>query len=154
VCAAAGGLNLVMTAIALGLPESAAQPRPGGHTLAELVEWRVLAASITLFLYTFGYGGVTSFAALYADALGIAPKEIYFTTFASVILLTRPFAGRLADRVGHTRVLLPCPALISVGFVLLALARNRASFIASGVVFGARLRHRIHRVRGLRDAAR
>ena len=41
-------------------------PRP---SLREaLLEWRVLVLSVTLFLYSFGYGGITSFTALYADA--------------------------------------------------------------------------------------
>ena len=31
---------------------------------------RVLILSFTLFLYSFGYGGITSFTALYADANG------------------------------------------------------------------------------------
>ena len=30
---------------------------------------------------------------------GIAPKGIYFTTFAAVVLVTRPFSGRFADRI-------------------------------------------------------
>jgi len=30
--------------------------------------------SITLFLYSFGYGAITTFSAVYADALGISPR--------------------------------------------------------------------------------
>ena len=41
---------------------------------AAILEWRVLLLSLTLFLYSFGYGGITSFTALYADAIGIRPK--------------------------------------------------------------------------------
>ena len=62
------------------------------------------SSSVTLFLYSFGYGGITSFTALYADASGVAPKGIYLTTLAIVILVTRPLAGRLGDRFGYRRV--------------------------------------------------
>ena len=35
-----------------------------------------------LFLYSFAYGAITSFSALYADSLGITPKSVYLTTLA------------------------------------------------------------------------
>ncbi len=80
----------------------------------------MLALSITLFLYSFGYGGITSFAALYADANHVVPKEVFFTTFAIVVLCTRPFLGPLGDRIGYRRVFLPCLVLIVCGLALLA----------------------------------
>jgi MFS family permease len=89
-----------------------------------------------LFLYSFGYGSITSFVALYADANQIAPKAIFFTAFSVVILFTRPFSGPLADRIGHKKVLFPCLALISLGLALLALSTTRAGFIVSALVFG------------------
>src|SRR2546426_1114339 len=63
----------------------------------ELVEWRVLAVTLCLFLCSFGYGGVTSFVAVYAEQSGISPKGIFFTSFAITVLVTRVFSGRLAD---------------------------------------------------------
>ena len=101
-----------------------------------LLEWRVLAVSLTLFLYSFGYGGITSFTALYADANGVTPKSIYLTTLAIVVLVTRPIAGRLGDRFGYRRVFLPCLVLISAGLACLALGGTRGWMIASAVIFG------------------
>jgi len=43
----------------------------------------VLLVSLTLFLYSFGYGGITSFAAFFAHARGISPPGIYFSAFVS-----------------------------------------------------------------------
>jgi MFS family permease len=92
--------------------------------------------SISLFLYSFGYGGITSFTALYADANGVTPKSTYLTALAIVILLTRPMAGRLGDRFGYKRVFIPCLVLICVGLGLLAMGGTRLWMIASAVVFG------------------
>ena len=50
-----------------------------------------------------------------SDELGIAPRSIFFTAFALTVFVTRVFSGRLADRVGHRRFLLPCLALVTVG---------------------------------------
>ena len=57
---------------------------------------------VTLFLYSFSYGGITSFVAVYAEQVGVTPRAMYFTVLSIAILSTRPFIGRYADRVGHT----------------------------------------------------
>jgi MFS family permease len=133
VCAATAALNLVMAVIAWRLREiHVPENRSGGS----LIEWRVTAVSLTLFLYSFGYGAVMSFAALYADANHVAPKSIYYTTLAIVILATRPFSGRLGDRFGHRKVLMPCLVLIAAGLGLLAVRATRGWLVFSAVVFG------------------
>jgi MFS family permease len=144
ICISCGALNLLMGAIALTLPADARHERqlvlpfgPVRQWGRSLVEWRVLALSLTLFMYSFGYGAITSFSAMFADAIGVSPKSIYLTLLAVVILLTRPLSGALADRIGYRRVFVPCLALIAVGLGLLALASSLAWLVASAVVFGA-----------------
>jgi MFS family permease len=100
------------------------------------VEWRVLVLAITLFLYSFGYGAVTSFSAMFADAIGVTPKSLYLTILAGVVLTVRPVLGALADRRGHRRVFVPSLALIAAGLTLLPFATSRLLFAASAVVFG------------------
>jgi len=137
-CASTGLLSLAMAGIAATLPETAvsARFRPERFFTRDLVEWRVLVLSLTLFLYSFGYGGITSFAALCAVDRGVSPRGIYFTTFAAVVLVTRPFISRVADRIGPLRVFYPCLALIVMGLALLAAARTRAGMMTSAAVFG------------------
>jgi MFS family permease len=96
----------------------------------------VLIVSFSLFLYSFGYGGITSFTAMYADANGVTPKSIYLTTLAIAILLTRPAAGRLGDRWGYKRVFIPCLILICIGMALLAAGGTKGLMIASAIIFG------------------
>ena len=135
-CATAALLNALMAVIALELTETPAHHEPAAEPKRGLLEWRVLAISVSLFLYSFGYGGITSFAAMYADANHVTPKGIYLTTIAIVILITRPASGRLGDRWGYKRVFVPCLVLISVGFALLAIGSTRAWMIASAAIFG------------------
>ncbi len=146
-CIVGAILNLVMAVIAWNLRGNAgAQTSTSAKILREgedrpvrrggLLEWRVLIVSFSLFLYSFGYGGITSFTALYADANGVTPKSIYLTALAIVILFTRPVAGRLGDRFGYKRVFVPCLVLICVGLGLLAMGGTRGWLIASAVVFG------------------
>lgn len=135
-CVVGAGLNVIMAVIAFNLsrdrPAPVRAPNPGGR----LLEWRVLIISVSLFLYSFGYGGITSFTAMYADANGVTPKGIYLTALAIVILVTRPMAGRLGDQYGYRRVFIPCLALISLGLGCLALGGTRAWMITSAILFG------------------
>jgi MFS family permease len=138
ICVSCCLLNATMGAIAWtlddrdrGAPDA---DEPPGK--APVLEWRVLLLSVSLFLYSFGYGAITSFSAVYADALGVSPKSVYLTTLAVVILVTRPLAGTLADRIGYRRVFVPCLVLIACGLALLALRGTIASLVASAIVFG------------------
>jgi predicted MFS family arabinose efflux permease len=136
-CLEAAGLNLLMGLIAWALPRqpsNVSRPRAAGGTV--WLEWKVLAISFALFLYSFGYGGLTSFIALYTDANGVTPRALYFTLFCLTIVGTRPFIGRLADRIGYRRVFVPCVALIVCGFALLALGGTRPLLMASALIFG------------------
>ncbi len=138
-CAEAAVLNLVMAAIAWKLPpDSTVAARLSSDRFfgRHLVEWRIVGVALALFLCSFGYGGIMSFVAVVADRHGITPRSIFFTAFALTVLVTRLFSGRLADRVGHRRVLLPCLALTTVGLVSTALAHTRLQLVAAAVVFG------------------
>jgi MFS family permease len=138
-CAGTALLNLVMAAIAWRLPPDstvAARMTRDRFFGGSLVEWRVVAVAIALFLCSFGYGGITSFVAVMSDRNGIRPRSLFFTAFALTVLVTRLFSGRLADRIGHRRFLLPCLALVSVGLGATALAETRAQLAVGAAVFG------------------
>jgi MFS family permease len=135
-CFVAATLNLIMAVIAWRLPEHLVRRPASPRRDRSILEWRVLFLSFTLFLYSFGYGGITSFTALYADVNGIRPKGLYLTALAIVILVTRPAAGRLGDRFGYRRVFLPCLVLIVMGLACLALGSSRTMMVLSAAIFG------------------
>lgn len=135
-CLEAAGLNLLMAIIAWALPADAPRATQAPLTARTLLEWRVMVVSFSLFLYSFGYGGLTTFIALYSDENGVRPRALYFTVFSLTIIATRPFVGRFADRVGYRRVFLPCLALIALAFGLLAVGGSRPVLVGSAVLFG------------------
>jgi MFS family permease len=101
------------------------------------VEWRVLLLSVTMALISFGYGSLTSFSALFADALSITPRSSFLTGMAVSICAGRILIGRSIDRIGYRRVLLPCLTVPALGLLLLATAQGPATFLASALVFGS-----------------
>jgi len=135
-CIGATALNVGMAAIAASLPEHRTQPAANQTRRRRLIELRVLLVSITLGLYSFGYGGITSFTAMYADVNEVTPKSLYLTALAMVMLLTRPPLARLGDRYGYRRVFVPCLVLISCGLACLAVGGTRFWMLLSAVIFG------------------
>jgi MFS family permease len=135
-------LNLLMAAIAWRLPDDAggsheagthAPPAHRRHT----IEWRVLLLSIALAAIAFGHGSLTSFSALFADALQVRPRSLFLTAMAASILVGRLTIGRSLDRLGHRPVLLRSLLAPPIGLALLAVAQGRVSFAAAALVFGA-----------------
>ena len=136
-CLEAAALNLLMAFIAWRLPRDARRvAHHASLSPGTLLEWRILIVSASLFLYSFGYGGLTSFVTLYTDANGVTPRALYFTVFSLTIVVTRPFIGRFADRAGYRRVFLPSVGLVVVAFALLAIGGSRPMLIASALLFG------------------
>ncbi len=136
-CLESAALNLIMAVIAWRLPPDRRREMPPlSLKPSDLVEWRVIVGAVTLFLYSFSYGGITSFVAVYADTIGVTPRALFFTIFALSIVATRPFIGRYADRVGHARVIVPCLAMMVFGVFVLAFASTRMTFALSAVLFG------------------
>jgi MFS family permease len=135
-CVEAAVLNIIMAVIAWRLPPDTphADHAPSLHP-RDLVEWRVIVGAVTLFLYSFSYGGITSFVAVYAGQVGV-PRALYFTVFCVATILTRPFIGRYADRVGHRRLIVPCLTLIVIAIGLLSIANDRPLFVVSAMFFG------------------
>jgi MFS family permease len=138
-CLSVGILNIVMAALAWRLPESTATPPAPGTPFftRDLVEWRVLALSMSLFLCSFGYGGVTSFVAIFTEKSGIVPKGLFFAAFSLTVLFIRPFVARYADRIGPRRLLMPLLVLVSISFLALAFATTAPRLVLAAVLFGA-----------------
>ena len=134
-CLEAAGLNMLMAFLAWRLPPDRLHPQSPSLHPSDLVEWRILIGAVTLFLYAFSYGGITSFVAVYAETVG-APRALYFTVFCLTIVATRPFIGRYADRAGHARIIVPCLVMIVLGVWMLAFADSPPMFVVSAMLFG------------------
>jgi MFS family permease len=142
-CVEIMALNLVMAVIAWRLPDDRRPVEPAAREAArpwrlhQLVEWRVLLLSIAMALVSFGYGALTSFSSLFADALRVTPRSLFLSAMAVAVCAGRIVLGRTLDRVGYRRVLLPCLVAPPLGLLLLSGAQGPITFLAAAVVFGA-----------------
>lgn len=131
-------MNVVMAFIAWSIHESHSGT-PGWPTTRELtasLNFSVLRISLALFLYSFAFGAVTSFAALAAEARGIAPREVFLTTMALTTFLSRPILSPFLDRLGHARMFKWFVSMIPVGLALLSFSTTQWMMVAAAMIFG------------------
>jgi len=138
-CGAIVVLDLAVAGLAWALPADPPVAPRAVHRLLphRAVDWRTLRVAIALLLVSVGYGGLTSFVALYAEARHIAPKGIFFTAFAVTIIASRPLLARSIDRRGARRVLPASIVVTAAGLALVPFQHTRGGLIAAAVVFGA-----------------
>ncbi len=98
----------------------------------EAIPWAVLAG----FLY-FVYGGILTFIPLYANSLGLATEtSLFFSAFAFIIVLTRPFIGRIFDEMGPAYTIYPGFAFFAIGLILFGNISSMTSMLVSAIVLG------------------
>ncbi len=106
-------------------------------SLATLFDWRVFRTALSLATISFGYGGITSYAAIIAIQRGIRPAWLYFAVMAGTIIVVRLATSRLGDRFGYAVILYPALVSIPLAFALLAYAHTRGELVLSAIIFGA-----------------
>ncbi len=101
-----------------------------------LVVRETLVPAVSVAFLSFGNGGVFSFLPIYALKLGLANPGLWFALYAFCLLLSRPIAGPLSDRIGRRAVVIPGLILNLLGACVLALASSPAWLMAAAVLGG------------------
>ena len=96
----------------------------------------VLIASLTLFSAATVYGAVVTFLPVYAPERGIANVGIFFSTYAIFTLISRLAAGRLSDRFGRRKIILPFLLIVAAAVFLLPLLESIYLLVLIGACFG------------------
>lgn len=106
------------------------------HTsLDQFIDSRTLPLALCMFLMCLCYAGVQAFLAPFSEELGQANlASIYFTVYALLLFVVRPFVGKLEDRRGENFVVYPTVAFAAAGFVVLGLMHGLVGTLASAVL--------------------
>lgn len=132
-------LSAGMALWALRIPGGQEGSRAGLPRARELWDWNVVVVTLSLTVVAFGYGGITSYVAIFSRERNIQPESLFFTVFAISTILIRIFTSRLGDRFGPKFLLYPAYAVVPVSFAILALARSKNDMIAAAALFGVGL---------------
>ncbi len=105
-------------------------------TWSDLFEKSALLPSLLCFLHSITLGGIMSFLMLYGAEIGVENTWIYFAGHVAMILISRPFAGKLFDQKGHTVVIIPGIILMITGLTLLSYATSESSLLIASLFYG------------------
>jgi MFS family permease len=96
----------------------------------------VLVASLTLFSSSCVFGAVMTFVPLFAPQRGVANVGFFFTSYAIITFMSRLVAGRLSDKLGRRKVVIPFMALIAFSVFLFPFLHGIIFLVFIGVCYG------------------
>ena len=101
-----------------------------------LVIPETLLPAVAVAFLSFGHGGILTFLPIHALKLGLENPGLWFGLYALCLLLSRPVAGPLSDRISRRAVIIPGLILNLLGIGILALASSPAWLMAAAIVAG------------------
>lgn len=119
------------------VPVASNAPTPSTPSKLEaLFERRAVVPGILILLVNIGFGCITTFIALHADAQNAEGVSLYFIAYAVITLACRPYIGKLIDRHGY-RIPAITSTLCTAGtLMLIGVSSNAFMFAAAGVLGG------------------
>lgn len=134
----ASSISLIGLALALGIkfPEYKSSPENRSFSFGRLIEKSSIPLSLNILIITITYGGILSFAAIYAKEIGVVNSGFFFLLLSAGIGLSRFFSGKIFDRVGPYRIVIIGLLLLIVGFPILYFIPNSIGFHSAAVIIG------------------
>lgn len=102
--------------------------------LSNFFEYSSIPISIVMLIVGLAYSGVLSFLTFYAKEINLVEAaSFYFLVYAVMVIISRPFSGRLMDIRGANIVAYPALVLFAIGMLLLSQAHLGLTLLLAGV---------------------
>ncbi|GAA0381554.1 MFS transporter [Bacillus horti] len=95
----------------------------------------ILSISVAIFFLALTYGGITTFMPLFAESIQVNPGT-FFLIYAIALTITRPVAGKLADRYNEGSIIIPSLLITIVALLLLSVSNGLLGVIVSAILYG------------------
>ncbi len=105
-------------------------------SLSDSFERKAALPSLLCFFLVITLCGIMSYIMLYGKELKISSIWIYFVGYISIILVTRPFVGKIFDKKGHDVIIIPGSISIITGLILLSYADSIPTLIVASLFYG------------------
>ncbi len=109
---------------------------PAVSLLAVLRGNRLLLTCATAFIFGFGLAAAGNFLPPFAAERHLTILAYYYISYSGTAVLTRLFGGRLADRVGESRIIPRAFLLLFAGLVVIVFLTNHFILALAGVLMG------------------
>jgi len=105
-------------------------------SLADAFEKKAALPSLLCFFLVITLCGIMSYIMLYGMELKITSIWIYFVGFIVIILVTRPFFGKVFDKRGHVEIVIFGAISLIIGLIVLSYANSISSLIIASIFYG------------------
>ena len=112
------------------------EPYKAEHWIDNIMVKESIDPAIGVAFLSFGHGGILTFLPIQALKIGVANPGIWFGVYAACILLSRPIAGPISDKISRRAAIIPGMILNLAGIVLLAFATTSNGLMAAAIVGG------------------
>ncbi len=94
----------------------------------------IIPASLMFFL-CMAYYNVTAFLVIYAEMQNIEGNTgFFFTVYALTLLVSRPLIGKMSDKYGTVKVLIPAMCFFAIAFILIGCAGSLTVLLIAAFV--------------------
>lgn len=132
ICAAAFVLTYFVSIDTSRKPE-----RQYSVSLANMVSVpAIIPASVTM-CNMIANSSITAFLVIFAHSISVPQIGAFFTVQAATVMFSRPLWGRLTDRFGGLRIIIPCEIMIACGLLLIFNAHQLCHFLLAALLLGA-----------------
>lgn len=108
-----------------------------GFKLSNFIETKAVPISFVALVIGFSYSGVMSFLSFYSESINLVTAGSYFfLIYAIVILLSRPFTGRLMDTKGANIIVYPSLIIFAIGMTLFSQASSGIILLLAAALIG------------------
>ena len=109
---------------------------PARNLWSALFEKRAVLPSFLCFLHSVAFSGIMTFIMLFGTESGIRHIFVYFIGHVLAIMVSRPFVGRVYDRIGHSVIIVPGVLSMIIGLVLLSHSHAVPLLVVASVFYG------------------
>jgi len=130
-------LLALIPCILIPLKKQTAEERASlGRWYRNIVARETLLPALLLCLVSVSSILYSTYMVPYAAELGIENVGVFFTVYAVVLLAARPFFGRLSDKLGMDKVMIPSFFIFALSFLAVTFGRSLPVLLA-GAALGA-----------------
>lgn len=130
----AGGCMMAAAASTLFIKTSFVKRKKFQLTFRNTIATEAFLPTFMLFLLSAAYHTIQSFLIIFAGERGVEEIGCFFTVYAIALLGTRPLFGRIMDKIGFVKAIIPALCCFALSFFLISISGSLGMFLLAALV--------------------
>jgi MFS family permease len=136
IATATAGISLVTGLLVEEKSRGGPRRRSPGFFATARGRWLILP-SVVLAASSVTFGAILSFLPLFTEERQAGNAGLFFAVYALTTTLTRIPIGRLSDRVGRVRIIIPALVVLTLSMVALSAVNSTLGLVLVAILYGA-----------------